>query len=454
MNQEKSETKMEEIISLCKRRGFVMPSAEIYGGTGSVWDFGPLGVLMKNNIKNLWIETFVQKRREVVLIESALLTKREVLVASGHEAEFTDPLVECKKCNGRFREDHLEDKSTCPNCQTKNSFGEAKKFNMMFKTYLGPVEVSENLAYLRPETAQGMFTNFKNILETSRKKLPFGIAQVGKAFRNEITTGNYIFRDREFEQMELEYFVKPGEDDKWFNFWRDEWEKFLIACGLSPQRLHRYDHPKEALSHYSKGTTDFEYDYPFGRSEVAGVANRTDFDLSAHEKHSGQDMKYFEENTKEKFWPYVIEPTLGVERLMLALLVEGFEKVSDVQTRHASSVPEDKIRESGEIVLHLNPKIAPIKAAILPLVKKDKLPEIAQEIYRELSASWPVDYDESGSIGRRYRRQDEIGTPFCITVDFQSIEDQTVTLRDRDTMKQEMVKIVQINDILTKKLSM
>ena len=453
MNQEKSTTQMEEIVSLCKRRGFVMPSAEIYGGTGSVWDFGPLGVLLKNNIKNYWIETFVQKRREVVLIESALLTKREVLVASGHESEFTDPLVECKKCNGRFREDHLEDKTTCPNCQAKNSFGEAKKFNMMFKTYLGPVEASENLAYLRPETAQGMFTNFKNIIETSRKKLPFGIAQVGKAFRNEITTGNYIFRDREFEQMEIEYFVKPGEDDKWFDFWRNEWEKFLISCGLSTEKLHRYDHPKEALSHYSKGTTDFEYDYPFGRSEVAGVANRTDFDLSAHEKHSGQDMKYFEESTKEKFWPYVIEPTLGVERLMLALLVEGFEKTNDVETNGRSSLPDDKKREPGEIVLHLNPKIAPIKAAILPLVKKDKLPEIAQEIYNDLSAHWQVDYDESGSIGRRYRRQDEIGTPFCITVDFQSIEDQTVTLRDRYTMKQERIKISELQNLIQDKIS-
>lgn len=446
MNQEKLTTQMEEIVSLCKRRGFIMPSAEIYGGTGSVWDFGPLGVLMKNNIKNLWIETFVQKRKEIVLIESALLTKREVLVASGHESEFTDPLVECKKCNGRFREDHLEDKTTCPNCQSKNIFTEAKKFNMMFKTYLGPVEASENLAYLRPETAQGMFTNFKNVLETSRKKLPFGIAQVGKAFRNEITTGNYIFRDREFEQMEIEYFVKPGEDEKWFDFWRNAWEKFLISCGLSSERLHRYDHPKQALSHYSKGTTDFEYDYPFGRSEVAGVANRTDFDLSAHEKHSGVDMKYFEEVTKEKFWPYVIEPTLGVERLMLALLVEGFEKIEDKEKK------EEKDREAGEIVLHLNPKIAPIKAAILPLVKKDKLPEIAQEIYNELSAHWPVDYDESGSIGRRYRRQDEIGTPFCITVDFQSLDDQSVTLRDRDSMKQERINIKEIGKQIKSKL--
>lgn len=441
-------TKMEEIVSLCKRRGFIMPSAEIYGGTGSVWDFGPLGVLMKNNIKNLWIETFVQKRREIVLIESALLTKREVLVASGHESEFTDPLVECKECHSRFREDHLEDKSVCPNCQAKNSFTESKKFNMMFKTILGPVESPENLAYLRPETAQGMFTNFKNVFESSRKKLPFGIAQVGKAFRNEITTGNYIFRDREFEQMEIEYFVKPGEDEKWFDLWRDEWEKFLISCGLSSEKLHRYDHPKEALSHYSKGTTDFEYDYPFGRSEVAGVANRTDFDLSAHEKNSKADLKYFEEGTKEKFWPYVIEPTLGVERLMLALLVEGFEKIGNKGEK--GDMGDTGTREEGEIVLHLNPKIAPIKAAILPLVKKDKLPEIAEKIYRELSNHWQVDYDESGSIGRRYRRQDEIGTPFCVTVDFQSIDDQTVTLRDRDTMKQERIKISELKNQIDK----
>lgn len=431
---------MEEIVSLCKRRGFIFPSADIYGGTGSVWDFGPLGVLLKNNLKNFWLKTFVQNRPDVVLIESAILTKREVLVASGHEAEFTDPLVECKSCHSRFRQDHLEDKAICSSCQSKNSFTDAKKFNLMFKTFLGPIDSSENLAYLRPETAQGMFTNFKIIAESSRLKLPFGIAQVGKAFRNEITTGNFNFRSREFEMVEIEFFVKPGEDEKWFDFWCDEWEKFILSCGLSQQRLRRFDHPKKNLAHYSKGTTDFEYQFPFGWGELAGVANRTDFDLSAHEKYSKQDMKYFEESTKEKFWPYVIEPTLGVERLMLALLVEGFEKIVEDKDDK-----EEKDRETGEIVLHLHPKIAPIKAAVLPLVKKDQLPKIAEEIYRSLSNDWQIAYDESGSIGRRYRRQDEIGTPFCITVDFQSIEDQTVTLRDRDTMKQERVKINKIN---------
>lgn len=477
--QEKNQTQMEEIVSLCKRRGFVMPAAEIYGGTGSIWDFGPLGVLLKNNIKLEWWRSIVQTRSDVAGIDGAIITRREVLEASGHESGFSDPLVDCKKCQSRFRFDHLmegrfgviqkDDKGqpTCPSCD--GELTAPRQFNLMFKTFLGPVEEETSLAYLRPETAQSIFTNFRYIQETARQKLPFGIAQIGKAFRNEITPGNFIFRDREFEQMELEWFCHPEEiankksvadsdpnhiksPDEWYDYWINNRLEWYWNLGIKKENLRLREHDEDELSHYAKAATDIEYNFDFGWSELEGIANRQDFDLKAHQVKSGQDLSYFDEDLKEKFIPHVIEPSVGVDRLMLALLVDAFEKIEN----KGEMGKKDNIgkREEGEIILHLHPRIAPIKAAILPLVKKDKLPEIAQKIYRELSAICQVDYDESGSIGRRYRRQDEIGTPFCITVDFQSIADETVTFRDRDTMKQERVKIDQINNILAKKLSL
>lgn len=474
-SKEKNQTRMAEIVSLAKRRGMVMPAAEIYGGTGSIWDFGPLGVLLKNNIKLEWWRSIVQTKSNVVGIDGAIITRREVLDASGHESGFSDPLVDCKKCKSRFRFDHLmegkfglikkdgQGQPICPSCG--NELTAPRQFNLMFKTFLGPVEEETNLAYLRPETAQSIFTNFKYIQETARQKLPFGIAQIGKAFRNEITPGNFIFRNREFEQMELEWFCHPEEiankksvadsdhnhvksPDEWYDYWINARLEWYWNLGIKKENLRLREHDKDELSHYAKSATDIEYNFEFGWSELEGVANRQDFDLKAHQAKSGQDLSYFDEDVKEKFIPHVIEPSVGVDRLILAFLVDAFEKIEEKDDK------EEKDREAGEIVLHLHPRIAPIKAAILPLVKKDKLPKIAQEIYRELSAIWQVDYDDSGSIGRRYRRQDEIGTPFCITVDFQSLDDKTVTIRDRDTMKQKRVKIKQISDILAEKLDL
>lgn len=473
---------MGQIVALAKRRGFIYPSAEIYGGAAALWDFGPYGVLTKDNIKRLWWERFVRQRDDVVGVESPVLTKREVLVASGHEDEFVDPLIECKKCHSRFRTDQLlafsnnppavdQDRSgvrtrgnnhkivyrQCPSCGGTD-YTEPRQFNLMFKTHLGPTEDSSSIAYLRPETAQGMFTNFKTILETTRKRLPFGIAQIGKSFRNEITTGNFIFRSREFEIAEIEYFVKPEEDQKWFERWVGEWEQFFGDLGLKKEKLRRYEHPKESLAHYSKGTTDFEYEFPFGWSELAGVANRTDYDLAQHERHSGQDLKYFDEERKEKYWPYVVEPTLGVERLMLALLVDSFDTIksqdpkSKIQVNTKIQSPKNQT-DNQEYVLRLHPKIAPITAAVFPLINKDKLPDMAREIYQELKKHWFVEYDDSGSIGRRYRRQDEIGTPWCITVDFETLKDETVTIRDRDTMKQKRLNTRQLVDYLSHALS-
>ncbi|MCL5794966.1 MAG: glycine--tRNA ligase [Patescibacteria group bacterium] len=442
---------MNKVVNLCKRRGFVFASSEIYGGVGGVWDFGPLGVLLKNNIKTLWWKRFVQERDDVVGLEGSIIMNPQVWKASGHIESFTDPLVECKDCHARYRADHMadgryvgnnaKDKNQCPACGSKK-FTEPKNFNMMFKTFIGPMEDSTHQAYLRPETAQSMFTDFKNILETSRKKIPFGIAQMGKCFRNEITYGNYFFRSREFEIAEIEFFVKPGEDEKWFEKWLAEWKKFVLDMGISKNKIRLYEHPKKSLSHYSKRTVDIEYDFPFSTkegeswSELTGLANRTDYDLTQHQKLSGKDLSYFDEEAKKKYIPYVIEPTLGIERLMLAILIDSYKE-----------------NDKGEVFLDLDPKLAPIKAAILPLVKKDKLPKIAKEIYDGLKQNWFVQYDESGSIGRRYRRQDEIGTPFCITVDFETLKDKAVTIRDRRTMKQERVKIKEISAYLREKLA-
>jgi len=431
---------MEKIVSLCKRRGIAWQGSEIYGGIGAVWHFGPLGVEMRRAVRELWWQKFVLQRRDVVGIEGAVLMHPKVWEASGHLESFTDPLVECKKCHMRYREDHMssgrfiggeaKEKNQCPECGGKD-FTSPQDFNLMFKTFVGPVEDKANTTYLRPETAQSMFTDFKLALESSRQKVPFGIAQIGKSFRNEITTGDFFFRAREFEIMELEYFVAPGKDEEWFEKWLNEWEKFYLDLGLDKEKLRRYEHPKKSLSHYSKRTVDIEYKFPFGWSELGGVANRTDYDLKQHEKFSGKDLGYFDEATGKKFVPYVIEPTMGVERVILPLLVDGY---------HESDGSDG--REKGEVVLRLDPRIAPIQVGVFPLVKKDKLPAIAQEISDTLrAASIRAFYDEGGSIGRRYRRQDEIGTPWCVTVDFDSLKDKKVTVRDRDSLKQKRVNI-------------
>lgn len=453
----KKSNMMDKIVSLCKRRGFIFPGSEIYGGLGGTWDYGPLGVEMKNNIRRAWWKKFVQKRDDVVGVDGAVLMNQKVWQASGHIAGFHDLLVECKMCHERFRADHMEIggyvgqgkakvKNQCPECGSKK-FTQAKEFNMMFETCIGPVQEEKNKTYLRPETAQSMFTNFKNIVETSRRKPPFGIAQTGRCFRNEITTGNFIFRSREFEIAEIEYFVRPGDDEKWFDLWFDEWEKFYFGLGIKKENLRRYEHPKESLAHYSKRTVDIEYKFPFGWGELAGVANRTDYDLKQHIEHSGAVLSYFDESKKEKYVPYVIEPTLGIDRAFVTFLIDAYEEIKGGRTTTTESVKEE------EIVLRLHKDLAPIKVAILPLSKKEPLQKIAGEIADDLRKHWMIQYDEVASIGRRYRRQDEIGTPYCVTVDFDSLDDKKVTVRDRDTMEQKRVAIGELADYLTTSLT-
>jgi len=448
---------MSKIVSLSKRRGFIFQSSEIYGGVEALWDYGPLGSLLKNNIKKEWLERFVQLRDDVVLIDGAIIMNPNVWKASGHLEHFADPLVECKDCHSRYRADHMADgrfigegkakeKNQCPQCGGKN-FTSSKQFNLMFKTFLGPIEDETHQAYLRPETAQSMFTNFKQVQESMRLKIPFGIAQIGRSFRNEITTGNFTFRSREFDLAEIEYFVKPGEDEKIFEQWVNEWEKFIVGLGIKKENLRRYEHKKEALSHYSKRTIDIEYKFPFGWSELTGIANRTNYDLSQHSKFSGKELAYFDEETKEKYIPFVIEPSLGIDRLLLALLVDAYQEVKGGRTETTESTKEE------EVVLRLNKKIAPIKVAVLPLVKnKEEITKKAKEVYQLLKPNFICQYDEVGSIGRRYRRQDEIGTPFAITIDFETLEKDDVTIRDKDTMKQERVKIKDLINILKEKL--
>ena len=430
-----AENIMDKLTSLAKRRGFVYPSSEIYGGLSAIYDFGPLGTLLKRNIRDEWWKRFVQQRDDIVGIESALITRREVLQASGHESSFTDPLVECKICHQRFRADQEITQAS----DHQHDLTEPKSFNLMFKTYVGPTEEEGNLAYLRPETAQGMFTNFKNIIDSTRIKMPFGIAQVGKSFRNEITTGEWLFRLRELEIAEIEYFVKPGTDEEWFGKWVSEWEAFFTDLGLKPENLKHYQHPQQSLAHYSKGTTDLLYNFPIGWKELAGIANRTDFDLKAHTEASGKDLSFFDEETKEKYVPYVIEPTLGIERAFFAFLTDAYAEEDD--------------KEGTRAILRFHPKLAPIKAAVFPLQKSDELVKVAQEIYKNLQQNYMVQYDQSGSVGRRYRRQDEIGTPYCITVDFDSLQDKKVTVRDRDTMEQQRVAISELTSYLANKLN-
>ncbi|MFJ1765326.1 glycine--tRNA ligase [Amycolatopsis sp. NPDC088138] len=454
---------IETVVSLCKRRGFVFPSGEIYGGTRSAWDYGPLGVELKDNIKRQWWKTVVQARDDVVGLDSSVILPRQVWVASGHVNVFTDPLIECLSCHKRFRADQLAEeyaarsgKETteddlsdvpCPNCGTRGQYTAPRDFNMMLKTYLGPVETEEGLHYLRPETAQGIFVNFSNVQTTSRMKPPFGIGQIGKSFRNEITPGNFIFRTREFEQMEMEFFVEPGEDETWHQYWIDERTKWYTDLGIKADNLRHFEHPKEKLSHYAKRTVDIEYRFAFNAGqewgELEGIANRTDFDLTTHSNHSGQDLSYFDPTSKQRYRPFVIEPAAGVGRSMMAFLVDAYFE---------EQVPNAKGGTDTRVVLKLDPRLAPFKAAVLPLSRNADLTPKAKAVAELLRKHWNVDFDDAGSIGKRYRRHEEIGTPYCVTVDFDSLEDDAVTVRDRDSMAQERVAIDKLESYLAGRL--
>jgi glycyl-tRNA synthetase len=434
-----SEPTLDTISNLAKKRGFVFQSSEIYGGIRSAYDYGPLGVELLRNVKEQWWREMVQTRDDVVGIDSAILQARQVWQASGHEEVFTDPLVECRNCNARHRVDKLEDPNTCPTCGKSGTFTEPRNFNLMFRTHMGPVDSEDNLIYLRPETAQGIFTNFENIRRTNRLKLPFGIAQVGKSFRNEITPGQFVFRTREFEQMEMEYFVRPEEADQWFEYWQEKRFKWYIDLGMTEANLRIRPHDADELSHYSAGTVDIEYRFPWDWDELEGVANRTDFDLRQHSEHSGEDLRYFDPDSDERFFPYVIEPAAGATRTTFAFLIDAYH--------------EEKVNDEERTVLRLHHHLAPYKVAVLPLSKKPELIEPATRIATELRQRWMVEMDVTQSIGRRYRRQDEIGTPYAVTVDFDSLDDHAVTVRDRDTMLQERVSMDQLSAHLSAKLS-
>ena len=454
---------MEKIVALCKSRGYVYPGSEIYGGLANTWDYGPLGNELKNNIKAAWRKKFIQEQPNIVGLDAAILMNPETWVASGHVGGFSDPLIDCKECKTRHRADKLieewahdqgkdmiadgmtdeqlinfinENKIPCPN-RGKTNFTDIRKFNLMFKTFQGVTEDKTAEIYLRPETAQGIFVDFKNVLRTSRKKMPMGIAQIGKAFRNEITPGNFIFRTREFEQMELEFFCKPGTDLEWHKYWKDYCENWLLTLGMKKENIRLRDHSKEELVFYSKATTDIEFAFPFGWGELWGIADRTDYDLTQHMNHSNQDMSYLDQETGEKYVPYVIEPSLGADRVLLAFLCNAYEE---------EEIAEGDVRT----VLHLHPALAPYKVAVLPLSKK--LSEKATEVYTKLSKKFMCDYDEAGSIGKRYRREDEIGTPYCVTIDFDTLEDNCVTIRDRDSMEQARVSIDELENWIAEKV--
>ena len=449
--------RLDAIVNLSKRRGFVYPSSEIYGGLRAAWDYGPLGVELKNNIKRQWWRSMVQEREDVVGLDSSVILAREVWEASGHVTNFTDPLTECQVCHKRYRADHLlegyEEKHghppehgladvTCPNCGTRGAFDEPRQFNTMLRTYLGAVEDTSGLAYLRPETAQGIFINYKNVLTTSRRKIPFGIGQIGKSFRNEITPGNFIFRTREFEQMEMEFFVRPGSDEEWHDYWIEARLAWYTELGIKKENLRLYEHPKEKLSHYSKRTVDIEYRFDFVGTEwgeLEGIANRTDFDLSTHQERSKVDMTYLDQESGERFIPYVIEPAAGVDRGMLVFLMDAYAE---------DEAPDAKGKLEKRTVLRLDPRLAPVKVAVLPLSRNADLSPKARDVAALLRKRWNTEFDDASAIGRRYRRQDEIGTPFCVTVDFDSLEDQAVTVRDRDTMTQDRIGIDALADYL------
>jgi glycyl-tRNA synthetase len=433
------------LVSLCKRRGFIFQSSEIYGGLASTWDYGPLGVELKNNVKNTWWKAMVWGRSDMVGLDAAILMHTNVWKASGHAERFNDPLVECKECNSRFRADELDDQ-ICSNCGGELS--EPREFNQMLQTHLGPVQDDTSLTYLRPETAQGIFVNFGNVLTATRRKLPFGIAQIGKSFRNEITTGSFTFRTREFEIMELEFFVRPGEDDEWHERWVKDCMAWYTDLGMSAERLQLRVHDPKELAHYAKATTDIEYQYPWGWGEMQGIANRTDYDLKAHSEASGESLTFFDDDTKEHITPYVIEPSAGVDRTVLAFLADAYTEEETISAKGKSET---------RVLLKLHPELAPIKVAILPLSRNEKLAPLAKEIHHAVQSSGVmgglVQYDDAQGIGRRYRRQDEVGTPLCVTVDFDSLDDDAVTIRERDTMAQERVKIDDLVDELKKRLN-
>ncbi|GAA1722686.1 glycine--tRNA ligase [Fodinicola feengrottensis] len=444
---------VETVVSLCKRRGFVFASGEIYGGTRSAWDYGPLGVELKENIRRQWWKSMVTGRDDIVGLDSAVILPKDVWVASGHVEVFTDPLTECQSCHKRFRADHLEEEYAerkgrqpanglqdipCPNCGTKGAWTEPRNFNGLLRTFLGAVDDDSGLHYLRPETAQGIFVNFSNVMTAARKKPPFGIAQTGKSFRNEITPGNFIFRTREFEQMEMEFFVEPGTDEKWHQYWIDTRTDWYADLGISRDNLRLYEHPKEKLSHYSTRTVDIEYRFRLAGSEwgeLEGVANRTDYDLSTHSKASGSDLSYFDQEKKVRWTPYVIEPAAGIGRSMMAFLLDAYTE---------DKAPNAKGGEDTRVSLRLDPRLAPVKAAVLPLSRNSDLSPKARDLAAELRKHWNVDFDDAGAIGRRYRRQDEIGTPYCITIDFDTLEDNAVTIRERDEMTQERISLDQV----------
>ncbi|MEU3275016.1 glycine--tRNA ligase [Saccharomonospora sp. NPDC006951] len=454
---------IETVVSLCKRRGFVFPSGEIYGGTRSAWDYGPLGVELKENIKRQWWKAMVQNRDDVVGLDSAVILPKQVWVASGHVNAFNDPLVECLSCHRRFRADQLAEEYSartgtevdesdlsevpCPNCGNRGQYTDPREFNMMLKTFLGPLESEEGLHYLRPETAQGIFVNFLNVLTTSRKKPPFGIGQIGKSFRNEITPGNFIFRTREFEQMEMEYFVEPGEDETWHQYWIDLRTDWYTGLGIARENLRHFEHPKEKLSHYAKRTVDIEYRFKFSAGqewgELEGIANRTDFDLTTHSNHSGVDLSYFDQASGQRYRPFVIEPAAGVGRPMMAFLLDAYTE---------DEVPNAKGGVDKRVVLKLDPRLSPYKVAVLPLSRNADLTPKARDLATALRKHWNVDFDDAGSIGKRYRRQEEIGTPFCVTVDFDTLDDHAVTVRERDTMSQERIAIDKLESYLAARL--
>jgi glycyl-tRNA synthetase len=431
---------MDRVVNLAKRRGLVFPSSEIYGGFRSTWDYGPLGVLLKRNVKDAWWRSMVQLRGDIVGLDAAILMAPQVWEASGHVATFTDPLVDCKKCNERFRADHLPESGACPNCGAKGSFTEARQFNLMFSTHVGPVEDSSSIAYLRPETAQGIFVNYKNVQTTARKKPPFGIAQIGKSFRNEITPGNFIYRTREFEQMEMEYFVPPDEGDKWFEYWVQQRYQWYVEHGIPERALRVRPHDAEELSHYSAGTSDVEFMYPWGWGELEGIANRTDYDLTQHAKFSGEDLTYYDQERELHYVPYVVEPAAGADRATLAFLLAAYA--------------EEEVRGEKRTVLHLHKRLAPIKVAVLPLSRNEKLTPTARALADTLRPHFQVDFDDAGAIGRRYRRQDEVGTPLCVTVDFDTLDDDAVTVRDRDTMEQARLPMAGLLDELRRRLAL
>ena len=462
---EQSEKTLDMIVNLCKNRGYVFPGSEIYGGLANSWDYGPLGVEFKNNVKKAWLKKFVQESPYNVGLDAAIIMNPQTWVTTGHVSSFSDPLLDCRACKARHRADKLigeehpevnvdamsfdemdafiaeHEDIVCPVCG-KHDFTPIRKFNLMFKTFQGVTENAKNELYLRPETAQGIFVNFQNIQRTTRKKVPFGVGQIGKSFRNEITPGNFTFRTREFEQMELEFFCKPGTDLEWFAYWKDYCHKFLLSLGMKDENLRLRDHEPEELSHYSKATTDFEFLFPFGWGELWGIADRTDFDLTQHQKTSGVSMEYFDQEANEKYIPYVIEPSLGADRVALAFLIDAYDEEVVGQDKNG----KDDVR----VVLRLHPALAPFKAAVLPLSKK--LSDKAMPIWHELAKQFPVDFDDAGSIGKRYRREDEIGTPFCVTVDFETEQDGCVTVRDRDTMQQERIKIEDVAAYIAKKI--